>query len=68
MGDIVNLNQFRKQRERANAKQRARVNRAKHGLDKRERRQITSEREHRRSEHDGNRLDGRSPSDEPSAS
>ena len=68
MGDIVNLNQFRKQRERENAKQSARVNRAKHGLDKRERRQITSERERRRSEHEGNRLDGPSPTDEPSAS
>ena len=68
MGDIVNLNQFRKQRERENAKRRARVNRAKHGLDKGERRQITSERERRRGEHEGNRLDGRSPTDEPSAS
>lgn len=68
MGDIVNLNQFRKQREREDAKQRARENRAKHGVNKRERRQITSERERRRGEHDGNRLDGPSPTDEPSAS
>lgn len=57
MGDVVNLNHFRKRKEREQREVRASENRAKSGRDKAERNLTRSESEHRRYDLDGKRLD-----------
>ena len=59
MGDIVNLNQFRKRRERELKKTRALRNRVKSGQSKAERDALRREIEQRRRELDGKRFDRR---------
>lgn len=64
MGEVINLNQFRKKREKAEKATRAERNRAKHGISKDERRAARNETEHREAEIEGKRLES-GPSDEP---
>ena len=59
MGDIVNLNQFRKRRERELKETRSLRNRVKSGQGKAERDALRREIEQRRSELDGKRFDRR---------
>ena len=63
MGDIVNLNQFRKRRERELNEMRARGNRVKSGQKATDRKSRHSEIDKRRHELDGKRLD-QNPSEE----
>lgn len=63
MGDIVNLNQFRKRRERELKEMRTRGNRVKSGQKKADRKSLHNEIEKRRRELDGKRID-HSPSEE----
>ena len=63
MGDIVNLNQFRKRRERELNEIRARRNRVKSGQKGADRKSLHSKIDKRRRELDGKHLD-QSPSDE----
>ncbi len=63
MGDIVNLNQFRKRRERELNEMRARRNRVKSGQKAADRKSLHSDIDKRRHELDGKHLD-QSPSDE----
>jgi hypothetical protein len=56
VGEIVNLNQFRKARERAEAEERAKRNRAKHGLSKTARLKREREAEQRRKLLDGKQI------------
>jgi hypothetical protein len=67
MGDVVNLNQFRKQRARAASAKKAGENRARYGRTKDEKtRQVTDfDRTHR--DLDGKQLDKPSPEDAPKA-
>lgn len=67
MGDVVNLNQFRKQRARAASAKKADENRVRFGRTKDEKaRQVTEfERGHR--DLDGKQLDKPSPEDAPKA-
>ncbi len=57
MGDIVNLNQFRKRRERELKDQRALGNRVKSGQKKADRKSRRHELERHRRKHDGKRID-----------
>lgn len=57
MGDVVNLNQIRKRRERAAAEQRARDNRVQHGRSKDERVRAKRESEKAQKELDEKKLD-----------
>ncbi|GEM_PF-2937910 len=57
MGDIVNLNQIRKRRERAAAEQRARENRIQHGRSKDDRVKVLREAEKAQRELDDKKLD-----------
>lgn len=68
MGDIVNLNQYRKQRERLERKKSAAANRAKFGRRKEEATEEKQERKRKRTELDRKLLDGRAdPGDKPEA-
>ena len=64
MGDVVNLNHYRKRRERLRAGRRAAENRERLGRTKLERDTATTEAERRHREHDGKRVE-RTPGDEP---
>lgn len=57
MGEIVNLNRARKQRERATNEERARENRARYGRSKAERGKIAREAEKAAKELDDKRLE-----------
>ena len=57
MGDIVNLNQFRKRRERELKEERAAGNRMKSGQKKTDRKALSHKTERSRRELDGKRLD-----------
>ena len=59
MGNIVNLNQFKKRRERGLKEQRAQRNRVKSGQAKADRDSLCREIEQRRRELDGKRFDRR---------
>ena len=63
MGDIVNLNQFRKRRERELKEEQAAGNRAKSGQRKTDRKTLSHDIEQRCHELDGKRLD-RGPSED----
>jgi len=65
MGDVINLNRYRKRRERRAAEERASENRAKSGLSRHDRDLL--EREHRRHRRslDGKHLDNDPPGDTP---
>lgn len=69
MGDVVNLNQYRKKVQRAEKEQRAAVNRARAGRSKPERRVSRGETERRDAVLDGNKLereaDAEHPDDDP---
>jgi len=69
MGDVVNLNQYRKKVQRAEKEQRAAVNRARAGRAKSERRVSRGETERRDAALDGNKLereaDAEHPDDDP---
>jgi hypothetical protein len=56
MGDVVNLNQWRKRKERKAAEEEAAANRAKYGQTKLERLKSTAERERGDKEHEGRLL------------
>lgn len=57
MGDVVNLNQARKRRERAVAEKRARENRVQHGRSKDERIRAAREAEKAKRELDDKKLE-----------
>jgi hypothetical protein len=57
MGDVVNLNQFRKKRERRTAEKRAEENRVRYGLRKDERERARRVSEKAKKELDDKRLD-----------
>jgi hypothetical protein len=57
MGDVVNLNKYRKQRRRAEAAKQAAEQRLRFGRDKGERARTRSERDRRARELEGKRLD-----------
>jgi hypothetical protein len=57
MGDIVNLNKYRKRRRRLEATRKASENRAQFGRDKAERATTQAERERQAKTLDGQRLD-----------
>ncbi|MGD9538825.1 MAG: DUF4169 family protein [Alphaproteobacteria bacterium] len=69
MGDVVNLNQYRKKVQRAEKEQRAAVNRARAGRSKSERRVSRGEAERRDAVLDGSKLereaDAENPDDDP---
>lgn len=58
MGDIVNLNRFRKQKLREEKSRQAAMNRAKHGVSKAERERTRAERAQQLRQVDGHRLEG----------
>lgn len=62
MGDVVNLNQYRKERSRRKDRKRATENRARHGLSQTERSTNHRERERLEQNLEGKRLD---PNGEP---
>jgi hypothetical protein len=64
MGEVVNLNQFRKKREKAEKTKRSERNRAAHGRAKDERRAAQHDGEHAEAELDGKQI-GPETSDEP---
>jgi len=57
MGDIVNLNKYRKQRRRSDHAKQGAENRVRFGRSKPERTRTRSEQERRRGELEGKRLD-----------
>jgi len=57
MASVVNLNRFRKEKERAAATQKAAENRALHGRSKKERRASDDERRRTARDLDGKKLD-----------
>ena len=57
MASVVNLNRFRKDKQRADDRQRAAANRALHGRSKKERRAEDDDRRRAQRELDGKRLD-----------
>jgi hypothetical protein len=61
MGDIVNLNKYRKQRRRADHAKQASENRVRFGQNKSERVRTRSEQERRRGDLEGKRLDDDRP-------
>lgn len=65
MGEVVNLNQYRKERARARKRQRASRNRIRHGLSKAERDEARVIDERRNKELEGKRLGAQRPADEP---
>jgi hypothetical protein len=56
MGEVVNLNRFRKARAKAEKEQQAEQNRLRHGRPKAEKRQTESERERGERDLDGKKL------------
>ncbi len=67
MGDVVNLNQFRKQRARAASAKKAGENRVRFGRAKDEKTRQVAEFERDRRDLDGKQLDKPSPEDAPKA-
>ncbi len=67
MGDVVNLNQYRKQRVRAAGRKTAAANRLKHGRDKASRLAEDRERVRREGELAGKRLDDAAEDDGPTS-
>ncbi|MFN4283325.1 MAG: DUF4169 family protein [Alphaproteobacteria bacterium] len=67
MGDVVNLNQFRKQRARAASAKKADENRVRFGRAKDEKTRQVAEFERDRRDLDGKQLDKPSPEDAPKA-
>ena len=65
MGDVVNLQQYRKKHLRERSARDAQSNRIQHGLSKRERQSILSDREHEEKTQKGKRLDRFRDEDEP---
>jgi hypothetical protein len=63
MGDVVNLNRFRKQRQRLEDANTAASNRAKFGRNRAERSGARSELKRKSRDLDGKRLDSRPPDD-----
>jgi hypothetical protein len=63
MGDVVNLNQFRKRKEREQREVRATENRAKSGRGKIERKMTRNDAKRQQQDHDGKRIDN-SPADD----
>ncbi|HYM32527.1 MAG TPA: DUF4169 family protein [Candidatus Cybelea sp.] len=57
MGDVVNFNQYRKERARLDNKRRANENRIRHGLSKSERALPRRDRERAENDLEGKRLD-----------
>ena len=57
MGDIVNLNLFRKKKERLERDQKSATNRARSGVDKKTKRSLLSERQQIHKNLDGKRLE-----------
>lgn len=64
MGDVVNLNHYRKRKERLDGERRAVERRAKAGRGKAEREMARSESKRRQSDLDGKRIDSSTPSDD----
>ena len=64
MGDVVNLNHFRKRKERLDGERRAAERRAKTGRKKTDRERARSESERRRNDLDGKRIDSSTPGDD----
>ncbi len=62
MGDVVNLNDYRKRLAKLRARRRASENRARHGRSRGQRRGATADAERFKAELDGNRLE-RKPHD-----
>ena len=65
MGDVINLKQFRKAKERAEKKKKAEENRSKHGTSKAERSLKKAREEREDVEHAGHRLGGEDDDREP---
>jgi len=65
MGDVINLNRYRKRRERCAAEERASENRVKSGLPRHDRDVLERERQHHRRGLDGKHLDPDPPDDAP---
>jgi hypothetical protein len=67
MGDVVNLNRFRKQKQREEKAKQAEINRIRHGRTKAEKERELAERERATRLIDGKRLDRTAPEepDEP---
>jgi hypothetical protein len=63
VGDLVNLNKFRKQRQRAEAARQASENRVRFGRDKPERARTRAEQDRQDRSMDGKRLDDTGPED-----
>jgi hypothetical protein len=57
MGEVINLNQYRKKRERDDGRRSATENRARFGRDKAERRETAFEIERREANLNGSRID-----------
>lgn len=57
MGDIVNLNLFRKKKERLEREEKSAANRARSGVDKKTKRGIVSKRQQTKKNLDGKRLE-----------
>jgi hypothetical protein len=66
MGDVVNLNKYRKQRQRLGEAKQAAENRVKFGRDKGERASVRAEQERSADDLDGKHLDGKRPDDKRS--
>lgn len=64
MGDVVSLNQYRKQREKALKARKSAENRVVYGLGKDERTTARNEQDRRQADLEGKKLE-RGPSDEP---
>lgn len=60
MGDVVNLNDYRKRLAKRRARERASENRARHGRSRGQRRESTADAERFKAELDGNRLERKS--------
>ncbi len=65
MGDVVNLNQYRKELAKQRRQRRAAGNRSSHGRDKHEREEARLREERRNKELDGKRLESGQSADEP---
>jgi len=57
MGDVVNLNKFRKARDRKAAEDQAAENRVRFGLSKDAKAKVRTEADQSQKDHDGKRLD-----------
>jgi hypothetical protein len=63
MGDVVNLNRYRKQRQRLDEAKQAAENRVKFGRDKAERAKLRAEQERDAQDHANKHLDSKRPDD-----